>query len=149
MRIKLLPLVALLPMSAALAQVEISDAWVRGTVQGQHATGAFMKLVAARDLTLVAAASPVAKVVEVHEMKMDGNVMRMRAVERLPLPAGVSVELRPGGYHVMLMSLQRTMNAGDAVPITLTFEDNSGKRTSVEVKATVRPLTPGPAKHGG
>jgi copper(I)-binding protein len=141
MRMKLLPLVALLPMSAALAQVQVSDAWVRGTVQGQHATGAFMKLVAASDSTLVAAASPAAKVVEVHEMKMEGNVMKMRAVERLPLPAGVSVELKPSGYHLMMMSLQQTMNAGDAIPITLTFEDKSGKRTDVVVKAMVRPLT--------
>lgn len=146
---KLLSTVVLLSVSTvALAEVRITDAWVRGTVQGQHATGAFMKLVAAADATLVGAASPVAKVAEIHEMKMDGGVMRMRAVERVPLPSGKTVELKPGGYHLMLMSLQNPVSAGDVVPITLTFEDRAGKRTSVEVKATARPLATAPAKHG-
>jgi copper(I)-binding protein len=137
-----------LPITAH-AQVTVSDAWVRGTVGGQRATGAFMKLVAGDDVALVGARSPVAATVEIHEMKMDGGTMRMRAVDRLPLEKGRAVELAPGGYHVMLMGLTKPVNPGDAVPITLTFEDRSGKRSTVEVSATVKPLTSGHGNHGG
>jgi periplasmic copper chaperone A len=141
---------ALVP-SVAAAQVTVTDPWVRGTVAGQRATGAFMKLTATGNQKLVAAASPVAKIVEIHEMAMDGGVMRMRAIPKLDLPAGKPTELKPGGYHVMLMALDRTLADGEIVPITLTFEDAAGKRQSVEVKAPVRPLTAAPpsqpAKH--
>jgi copper(I)-binding protein len=122
------------------AQVAVSDPWVRGTVAGQTTTGAFMQLKAATDATLVGASSPVAQVVEIHEMKMDAGLMKMTAVERLPLPAGKRVALSPGGYHVMLMGLRKPLAAGEAVPITLSFEDAAGKKTSIEVKAVVRPL---------
>jgi periplasmic copper chaperone A len=133
----------------AFAQVAVSDAWVRGTVAGQAATGAFMQLRSPTDAALVAAASPVAKVVEIHEMKMDGGVMKMAAIDRLALPAGKAVELKPGGYHVMLMDLKQPLKAGDTVPVTLTFEDKAGKKTTVEVKAPVKSLTaaPSPSTH--
>jgi copper(I)-binding protein len=131
---------ALAASAPAAAQVTVSDAWVRGVVPGQMATGAFMRLTATTDVTLVAAASPIAKVVEVHEMKMDGGVMRMGAVDRLPLPAGRPVELKPGGYHVMLMGLTGTLKDGDTVPLTLTVVDGAGKAQQVAVRATVRGL---------
>ena len=124
----------------AAAQVTVSDAWVRGTVAGQMGTGAFMKLVSPTDVTLVGAASPAAKIVEVHEMKQEGGMMKMNAVDRLPLPAGKSVELKPGGYHVMLMDLARPLKEGDVVPLTLTFVDKAGAKQTVEVKAAVRAL---------
>jgi len=127
--------------SVAFAQVTVTDPWVRGTVAGQRATGAFMKLTPAADQKLVAAASPVAKIVEIHEMAMDGGVMKMRAIPKLALPAGKATELKPGGYHVMLMALDRTLAEGETVPITLTFEDAAGKRQTVEIKAPVKPLT--------
>jgi hypothetical protein len=120
--------------------VTVTDPWVRGTVTGQKATGAFMQLKSPADTTLVAAASPVAKIVEIHEMKMEGSMMRMNAVDRLALPAGKAVDLKPGGYHVMLMDLVKPLKDGEIVPMQLTFEDKSGKRQTVEVKAAVRPL---------
>ena len=80
-----------------------------------------------------------AGVVEIHEMAMDGNVMRMRAVPALELPAGKAVELKPGGYHVMLMDLKKPLAAGETVPISLVIE-TAGKRETVEVKAPVRPM---------
>ncbi len=137
----LLGLAALLawPLSAT-AQVTVSGAWVRGTVPGQKATGAFMQLSSPADATLVGAASPIAKVVEVHEMKKEGDVMKMKAIDRLPLPAGKPVELKPGGYHVMLFDLTQPLSDGDAVPLTLTFEDKDGKKSTVMVKAAVRGL---------
>jgi hypothetical protein len=129
--------VALLVALPAVAQVTVSDPWVRGTVAGQMATGAFMKLQSAKDARLVEATSPVAGVVEIHEMTLQNDVMRMRAVPALDLPAGRTVELKPGGFHVMLMDLKRQMKAGEVVPLTLVVE-SGGKRETVEVKAAVR-----------
>jgi copper(I)-binding protein len=125
----------------AAAQVTVADAWVRGTVTGQSATGAFMQLKSPADTALVAAASPVAKIVEIHEMKMDAGVMKMNAIEALSIPAGKAVELKPGGYHVMLMGLASPLKEGDTVPVTLTFKAKDGKTQTVEVKAPVRALT--------
>lgn len=138
-------LVAGLGSGVANAQVTVADAWVRGTVAGQQATGAFMQLKAAADTALVSASSPVAGVVEIHEMKMDGGVMKMSAIKSLAVPAGKSVELKPGGYHVMLMALKQPLKDGDVVPVTLNFEDKTGKKQSLEVKAAVKSLT-APAK---
>ncbi len=123
------------------AQVKVGDPWVRATVPQQKATGAFMSLTAEKGTRLVEAKSPVAGVVEIHEMAMENNVMKMRAVPGLDLPAGKPVELKPGGYHVMLMDLKEQMKDGQSVPITLVVEDKDKKRQSIEVKATVRPLT--------
>ena len=124
----------------AFAQVTVKDPWVRGTVAGQNATGAFMQLSSNADTSLVAVASPVAKVVEIHSMTHEGGVMKMRAVSALPVAAGKPVDLAPGGYHVMLMDLVQPLKEGDKVPLTLTFADKSGKKTTQEVTASVRPL---------
>ena len=142
-------LLLLATAGTALAQVTVVDPWVRATVAAQKASGAFMTLTAARDARLVEAKSPVAGVVEIHEMAMEQNVMRMRAVPGLDLPAGKAVELKPGGYHVMLMELKGPLKAGDTVPITLVFEGPDKSRQTVEVKAPVRPLAGGqaPMKH--
>lgn len=141
-------LAALALAAAANAQVTVKDPWVRATVPQQKATGAFMQLTAAQDVKLVAGSSPVAGVVEIHEMKMEGNTMKMRAVPSVELPAGKAVELRPGGYHVMLMSLERQLQPGEMVPVTLVVEAG-GKRENVEVKALVRPLEGGAPAAGG
>lgn len=133
-------LVFSLAAAAAQAQVQVKEPWVRATVPGQKATGAFMQLTAPTGARLVEVKSPAAGVVEIHEMAMVDNVMKMRAVAGIELPAGKAVELRPGGYHVMLMELKSAVKAGDSVPLTLVFEGKDKKRDSVEVKATVRPL---------
>ena len=125
----------------SFAQVAVADAWVRGTVAAQKATGAFMNLTSPADSALVSASSPVAGLVEVHEMAMDGGVMRMRAIQQLALPAGKTVSLKPGGYHVMLMDLKGPLKEGEAVPITLTFAGKDGRKTTQEVKVPVRALT--------
>jgi hypothetical protein len=137
LRSSVLAAAALLLALPAAAQVTVTDPWVRGTVQGQMATGAFMKLQSAKDARLVEAASPVAGVVEIHEMALENNVMRMRAVKAVSLPAGRAVELKPGGYHVMLMDLKQQMKEGEVVPVTLVVE-SGGKRETIEVKAPVR-----------
>jgi hypothetical protein len=119
--------------------VKVDDAWVRATVAEQKATGAFMQLTASKAMKVVVVSSPVAAVVEIHEMKMiDSGVMQMRAVDALPLPAGQAVALKPGSYHVMLMGLKAPIKAGDSVPLTLTVEGQDKQRSTVEVKATAR-----------
>ena len=120
------------------AQVSVQGAWVRATVAQQKATGAFMQLQSAQDARLVSVQSSVAGVVEVHEMAMEGGVMKMRAVPGLSLPAGKAVELKPGGYHVMLMDLKDPVKDGDTVPMTLVVEDKGGKRQSLDLKVPVR-----------
>ena len=125
----------------AQAQVTVKDPWVRATVSQQKATGAFMQITSAQDARLVEAKSPVAGVVEVHEMSMEKDVMKMRAIPELALPAGKAVELKPGGYHVMLMDLKQQMKEGGTVPLTLVIEGKDKKRSTVEVKASIKPLT--------
>src|SRR5215475_7002765 len=127
--------------AAVSAQVNVSDAWVRGTVPGQKATGAFMQLKSADGGALVSVQSPVAGRVEIHEMRMEGNVMRMRAIPKLELPAGQTVELKPGGYHVMLLDLKAPLKKGDTVPITLKLRGKDGTPQEIQVKAEVRDLT--------
>lgn len=134
----------LLPVAWGESPVKISDPWVRATVSGQKVAGAYMEIVSQRDAALVAAASPVAGVVEIHTMKMEGDVMRMRAVERIVLPAGKPVQLAPGGYHVMLMDLKQELKPGSTVPITLTIAVEGKERATVQVTAPVRE---GPGHH--
>jgi copper(I)-binding protein len=126
--------------SHAIAQVQVDHPWVQATVPAQRATGAFMTLTATEPLRLVDARSPLAGNVEVHEMAMEGGVMKMRALPVLELPAGRAVELKPGAYHVMLFDLKRQIKAGDKVPLTLVVVGKDGKRRSVEVTAQARAL---------
>jgi copper(I)-binding protein len=98
-------------------------------------------------MRVVEVTSPVAAVAEIHEMKLVDNVMRMRPVAALDLPAGQAVELKPGGHHVMLQDLKQTIKEGDVVPLTLVVEGRDGKRTNVEVKVPVKALTTMPGKH--
>lgn len=127
--------------AAMAADVEVHDAWVRGVVPAQKSTGAFMQLTSPAGATLVGAASPAAAKVELHEMAMEGNVMRMRPVPRLALAPGQTVALKPGGYHVMLIGLKKPLVDGDKVPLTLLLEGRDKQVDKVEVSAEVRPLT--------
>jgi len=122
--------------------VTISNSWVRATVQGQKATGAFMTVTSKENSKLIAVSSPIASIVEIHEMKMDKDVMKMSALPNgLDLPAGKAVDLKPGGFHIMLMDLKLPLNKDVAVPLTLTFQDSSGKKSQqvVQVPVSVQP----------
>lgn len=133
---------ALLGMALpALADTTVTDAWVRASVPHQQATGAFMVLTASTDSKLVGVASSVAKTVQVHEMTMNGDVMGMREVKAVELPAGKPVSLDPNGLHVMLMGLHDQVKEGTQVPLTLTIEDAKGARQTLEVQAPVKALT--------
>jgi len=124
------------------ANISVTDAWARATMPGQPVSGAYMNIQSDADARLISVSSPVVPQVEVHEMKMDGDVMRMREVKAIDLPKGKTVSLRPGGYHIMLMNLKKPIAAGEIIPLALVIESD-GKRQTVEVKAEARAATGG------
>ncbi|WP_309679322.1 DUF1775 domain-containing protein [Polaromonas sp.] len=125
--------------------VQVSDAWVRATVPGQRGSGAFMKITAKEGLRLVGVSSPLAGVAEVHEMKMEDDIMKMRAMPVLELPAGKTVELKSGGNHVMLMDLKQPLIKGSTLPLTLRFKNAQGVESKLELLLPVSMVAPGPA----
>jgi len=124
----------------AHAQVEVSDAWVRATGQGQKATGVFMNLTAQKATRVVGVKADLTGSAEVHEMKMEKDVMKMQAVKALDLPGGQTVALKPGSYHVMLMDLKAPVAEDSQVVLTLLFEDAAGVKTQKEVKAVAKKM---------
>lgn len=131
-----------------IADVVVKDAWVRTTVPGQKGTGAFMSLTAKSDLRLVGASSAVAGIAEVHEMSINGDVMQMRVVAGVDLPAGKTVALRAGGFHVMLLDLKTALPKNATVPLTLLFKDAKGVESKVEVTVKAATTAPNAAPSG-
>lgn len=129
--------VASLPTWAA--NISVTDAWARATMPGQPVSGAYMQIQSDADARLLSVSSTAVPRVEVHEMKMDGDVMRMREVKAIDLPKGKTVSLAPGGFHLMLMNLKKPIAAGDVIPLTLVVE-SGGKQQTVEVKAEARSM---------
>ena len=120
---------ALLASPRSFAEVVTKDVWIRGTVPAQKTTGAFLTITSSEDAKLVAVASPIADMVELHLTENKGGVMHMHEVEGVELPAGKAVKLAPGGAHVMLMGLKAPVKAGTTVPLTLTIQDARGRRS--------------------
>lgn len=146
MKLKLIATALTLALGSAslyAQSVDVRNAWVRSTVPGQKGTGAFMTLTASEATRLVSVDSPVAGVAEVHEMKMDGDVMKMRALPGLDLPAGKRVELKPGSYHLMLMDLKQPLSKDTSVPLVLHFRNAKGVQSQLELSVPVRTLAPG------
>lgn len=143
----LVAVVTSLATSAAVAQVKVDNAWVRATVPHQQATGAFMSLSSAKDARLVGVSSSALPNAEIHEMRMENDVMKMRQITGLDLPAGQTVELKPGGYHIMFMGLPGQVKEGVVIPLTLEIENSDGSKESVEVQAPVRALTSSGPSH--
>jgi len=140
---KALVTVVLLASAASLpawaAQISVTDAWVRAAMPGQPVGGAYMQIRSDADARLIGVSSSVVPRVEVHEMTMDGDMMRMREVKAVELPKGKTVSLEPGGFHIMLMNLKKPIVVGDSIPLTLVIESD-GKRQTVEVKAEARAM---------
>ncbi len=134
--------------AAATAPVQVDAAWARPSVPGQVASGAFMRLTAREPMQLVGVRTPVAGVAEVHEMKLEGDVMRMRAMPALALPAGQAVELKPGGLHLMLMDLKAPLVRDTQVPVTLLLRDARGAQQQLTVQVPVRAAAPGGGEAG-
>ena len=153
-RFTVLALGSLMVSGAALAHADAAhvtadNVWARASVQGQHASGVFMRLTAQEPLKLVGVETSAAAVAEVHEMKMDGDVMRMRAIEALELPKGVAVDLKPGGYHLMLQQLKAPLVKDTQVPITLVFKDAKGAVSRLSLQVPVRMAAPSGAAGAG
>ncbi|MBH9578248.1 copper chaperone PCu(A)C [Inhella proteolytica] len=141
---------ALLLPGLAQAQTTASEAWARGTVAAQKATGVFVQLRSPDGAKLVGGSTPAAARVEIHEMRMDDGVMKMREVPALELPAGQAVTLKPGGYHLMLMGLKQPLKAGDTLPLTLQIERPGKPAETLQLQVPVRALggQGGPGGHG-
>jgi hypothetical protein len=123
---------------ASAQNVSVTNAWARASVKGQNATGVFMSLKASQKTKLVSVSSSVAAVTQVHQMSMDNNVMKMSALPNgLDLNAGSVVDLKPGGYHIMLMDLKKTLEKDSQIDLQLTFQDAAGKKTQMELKVPV------------
>jgi copper(I)-binding protein len=132
----------MLSMAAITAQAEVTvkNAWVRATVPQQMATGVFFQIQSSKDARLVSVETTAAGAAEIHEMKMENNVMKMRAVENLVLPAGKMVELKPGGFHLMLTALKAQVKVGQMIPLTLIVEGKDKKREAISLLVKVRAL---------
>lgn len=130
-----------LAQQRALPRVE--GGWVRSMVAGQQSAAGYMTLTASEPMQLIGIATPVADTAEVHQMKMEGDVMRMRAVPQLDLPAGQAVELKPGGYHIMLMELKQPLTSGMAIPMTLLLRNAKGVESRLQLKLPVAAQAPG------
>jgi copper(I)-binding protein len=127
------------PSRPAFAQsAAVKDPWVRTTVPKQKSSSVYMDITAFRTARLVEASSPVAGIVEIHEMRMEKDIMKMRAIPSLDLPSGVRVSLRPGGLHVMLMDLRTHIREGDQIPLSLVIELRDGRRETLEIRALAR-----------
>ncbi|MGH6610876.1 MAG: copper chaperone PCu(A)C [Burkholderiaceae bacterium] len=145
--IKRLISVALFTIPALLdaqssAPLEVNSAWVRPTVAGQMGTGAFMRLASKEGARVVGVSSEVAGVAEIHEMAMHAGVMTMRAMPGLDLEPGKPVELKPGGYHIMLMDLKRPLSAGEKIKVDLRVETRDKKLVTQPVEVEVRQRAP-------
>jgi len=140
----LLSLCLALAASPLHAQVKVGDPWVRATVHGQKATGAFLTLSTSVPAALMGVRSPVAEVAELHAMKMEEGVMKMRPIETIALTPDHPVELKPGSLHIMLMELKTQLKAGESVPLILVIKNQEGRETETEITAEVRPLSHAP-----
>jgi periplasmic copper chaperone A len=138
-------LALLLSSTAAMSQVTIDKAWARPTVAGQQGGGGFMTLQSPVADKLLSGSTPVAERFELHTMAMEGDVMKMREVKSIDLPAGQKVELKPGGLHVMFIGIKEPLKLGSKVPVTLKFEKAGEVTVEFEVKS--RPAASGHGEH--
>jgi copper(I)-binding protein len=145
MKSVLLAAILALAASAATAHeykagsLQIQHPWSRATPKGATVAGGYMKIVNTGSTPdrLIGGSTEAAPKFEIHEMSMDGGVMRMRAIEVLDLPANKAVLLRPGGHHMMLMDLKRPLKVGTKVAIELQLEKPSGERSAQRVELDV------------
>jgi copper(I)-binding protein len=133
---------------ASAPPVSVRDAWIRGTVEGQTGSGAYLEITSREDAQLVGASAPFTDRVEVHEMREVDGRMTMRRIERLALPANTPVAL-DHDYHLMLIGLHQQLRVGQTLTLTLEILDAHGVRHAVTVPAPVRPLNTVLAAHPG
>jgi copper(I)-binding protein len=123
------------------AAVTVSEPWVKPTAPGQKVAGAYLQIVSTEDARLIGGSASVAETVELHEMSMQGDIMKMRRLDAIELPAGKQVELKPGGYHIMLFGIVRQIKEGDVVPIKLIITNKAGDQEQLQLKAVAKSTT--------
>ena len=119
-------------------KVAVIDSWARANAPGQTVGAAYMTFISAQDSTFVKAETTIASSVEIHSMKMNDGVMKMRMLNELPLSAGKPEKLAPGGFHLMLFDLKKQLIAGENIDLTLTFKDNTGKLTQQQLVLPIK-----------
>jgi copper(I)-binding protein len=124
---------------------QISDVWIKATIPGASVSAAYLRIKSAKPIKLVKAETAVAGIAELHSMRMNDGVMEMKAEPAFDVPAGKSIELKPGGMHIMLMQVAKPIIAGDKVALTLTFDIGSGTPLVMKVDAIARAQS---AHHG-
>jgi periplasmic copper chaperone A len=137
-----LAVAGLLFSANAIAQdIAVRNVWARATAPGQNTASIYLEIVSNADAALVGVTSPLAKSAQMHTMRTEGGVMKMRAVQRIELPARKSVMLAPGGLHIMLEGIGRPLREKDKIPIELVIEGAGGGKSAVKTEADVRPIT--------
>lgn len=139
-------LFASLSLSAHAAEISVSDPYARAVPPGQPNSAVFLSLTnsSAQAHALVGAESPAAEVVELHNHVHENGMMQMRRIERIDVPAGTTVTLKPAGLHIMLIGLKQTLEPGANVDLTLIYDDGS----RAPVQAPVRAMSmPAPTQH--
>lgn len=143
-RLHLLPfsLTLLLMIVSSITQaqdiVSIQNPWVRATNPGQNISAGYMTMTSTQDVTLIRVKSDVTESVEMHSMKMENNVMKMRMLDSLALSLGKPYKLEPGGYHLMLFDLKKSLSDSQTVDFEMTFKNNKGAEFTQKVKAIVK-----------
>lgn len=140
MRSVILVIALLAATSAGAGEITVSESWARATAPGQDSGAVYLHIISQQDARIVEVTSPVADSAAMHSMTHDKDVMRMRELETLLLPAGKEVALASGGNHIMLSRLKKPLVAGDTVPLTLTIQFTDSSKKKVQVSATVVPL---------
>src|SRR5512137_2352206 len=129
-------LAACLCVSQAMAgEVSVSGAWARATAPGQDSAAVSMHITSNKDASIVAVSSAASNSAEIHSMVHENGVMKMRAMDALPLKAKQEVALGDDGNHIMLIGLKKPLSAGDSVALTLTVQFADKRKEKVEVKA--------------
>lgn len=152
MRSQLLALGAglMLFSGTALAQgsdVQITNVWARATPAGAQTAAAYATVESPAGDRLTGVSTPAAQKADIHEMTMDGSVMKMRQVDGIDLPAGKALALKPGGYHIMLTGLAKPLKEGDTFPLILDFAKAGAKQVNVSVEK-VGSMGPGGGSSG-
>ncbi len=118
-------------------EITVTENWVRATAQGQEVGAAYMTITSTTDTNLVGVESSIADSVEIHKMSMENGVMKMRMLEQLELKANTPNKLEPGGFHLMLFDLKKSLTVGEQTTFRLHFKNKAGKENFVTVDSPI------------
>ncbi|HJQ62766.1 MAG TPA: copper chaperone PCu(A)C [Burkholderiales bacterium] len=140
MRLMVCAAICLFSALAAGEDVVVKEAWARATSPGQKTASVYLEIVSSADAMLIGAKCAVAKSAQMHAMRVEDGVMKMRAVQRIALPARKTVKLAPGGLHIMLAGVARPLVENETIPLELTIETSGGVTSKLGVQVEVRAI---------